>query len=360
VIAYKTDELAPLGRREYREEFAENLHFNNCLIIMSVSSDHQLAKFQYSEPDTSRDPWDCDFFAAPIPKSISTKELVLHDIRSEKVEPRLETHGFQVIRHKSTLFGAEYSPEHFRDENVEKIYLPEVIDVVKREIGASEVFALNCAVRRDPPETPSDPVTNGGPCGVPIDLNSTDLGKPVLPSAAPKLPPARDMHIDYSPNGARQILRKLRKDIRDASVDIIAAEDAAAAQGNIDEYQGRRYAFLSFWRPLRTVSRDPLAVLDITTFDADKELTEFVNKQPGADGAFIAGLYLLQGHKADQHRWMWISEQKTDEVLLISFFDSYAVRQGRSPGTPHGSPELSGITTENWRNSIEVRLLALW
>jgi hypothetical protein len=328
---------------------------------MSVAIERQLAKFEFTEPDTSRDPWDCDFFAAPTPKSISTKDLVLHDLRSGKVEPRLEKHGFQVIHHKSALLGAEYSPESFQDDNVENIYLPEVVGVVKREIGASQVFILNCAVRMEPPEPPMDPATaNGGPCGVPVDPNSIDLSKPILPGVAPRLSPARQMHIDYSPSGARQILRKLRKDIRDEAADIIAAEDAAVAGGDIDEYQGRRYAFLTFWRPLRTVSRDPLAVLDVTSFDADKELVEFANKQPGVDEAFITGLYLLQGHNADQHRWFWISEQKTDEVLLISLFDSFAAREGRSPGTPHGSPELSGITTESWRASVEVRLLALW
>jgi hypothetical protein len=128
------------------------------------------------------------------------------------------------------------------------------------------------------------------------------------------------MHIDYSPAGARQILRNVRKDICEEAEDIIAAEDATAAQGNFDHYHGRRYGIFSFWRPLKTVTRDPIAVLDPASFYAEMELAEFVNKQLGTNGPFLAGLHMLKGDNADQHRWFWLSEQNDDEVLLIQFF----------------------------------------
>lgn len=55
-----------------------------------------------------------------------------------------------------------------------------------------------------------------------------------------------------------------------------------------------------------------------------------------------------------------MSEQKTDEVLFFSLFDSYALRKGSFSGTPHGSPELKDVPTEIVKKSIEVRLVTLW
>lgn len=39
----------------------------------------------------------------------------------------------------------------------------------------------------------------------------------------------------------------------------------AAENGSVDDYQGRRYAFMSVWRPLETVLCDPLIVPDTKT-----------------------------------------------------------------------------------------------
>jgi hypothetical protein len=167
------------------------------------------------------------------------------------------------------------------------------------------------------------------------------------------------MHIDYSPDGARQILRNVRANIFEEARDIIEAEDAASVPV---EYKGRRYAFYSVWRPLRTVRRDPLIVLGPASFNAKQELVEFANKQPGVNGAFIASLHMLKGDNADSHRWYYASEQKNDEVLLIQFFDSYASRVGRPVGTPHGSPELLDKVYKDgeWRRSVEVRVTVFW
>jgi hypothetical protein len=357
------------SKNYYIDSSCCNLHLISGLLassIMSSSTKCQPATVQYWEPDNYRDPSDCGFFAAPPPKTITTKEVQLHDIRLEKIEPKLKTHGFQVIYHKSSLLGNGYSSERFIDDNVENIYFPEVINLVKRELGPTQVFIFNCGIRKVPaPDTivlTSDPTfKRDGPCGIPLNLDSWVLEKPIMPSVAPRVPPARFSHIDYSAQGARAMLRYARKDVHEAAIDIIAAEDAAAEQGNIDDYQGRRYAFLSVWRPLETVLCDPLIVLDTKTLvDPTKELIESVNKQPGIDGPFLAGSYSLSARYADQHRWLWVSEQKNDEVLLFSLFDSYAAREKRFPGTPHVSPKLKDVSPEIVRKSIEVRLVALW
>jgi hypothetical protein len=47
------------------------------------------------------------------------------------------------------------------------------------------------------------------------------------------LEPLRPVHIDYSPESARVILRNSNPDVWEAAKDIIKAEDEAAASGTI-------------------------------------------------------------------------------------------------------------------------------
>jgi hypothetical protein len=326
----------------------------------------QLATVEYWEPDLDfyPDPMDCGFFAAPPPKSITHKDFLLHDLHLEKDKPLLDTHGIQVVRHKSAFLENEFSHEKWTDHFVESNYFPEVVDLLKRELGVSDVFIFNSGIRNghapDTVEVTTDPnFKRDGPCGIPLDINNWVLEKPIMPSVAPKLPPARISHIDYSPDGARKLLRYARQDLRDAAADIIAAEDVADEGGNIDEYQGRRYAFLSVWRPLETILCDPIAVLDQKTM-VNGELVEAINKQPGINGPFLAGSYTLSAHNADKHRWLYLKEQQPDEVLIFSLFDSYAERRGARSGTPHGSPKLKDSPPGLTRRSIEIRLVVLW
>ena len=89
------------------------------------------------------------------------------------------------------------------------------------------------------------------------------------------------MHIDYSPDGARQILRNVRSDVREGAKDIIEAEDKAVAEGkDVSDYEGRRYGMFSVWRPLKKVLRDPVAVCDPNSIDFDRDLVELlINNQ---------------------------------------------------------------------------------
>jgi hypothetical protein len=53
----------------------------------------------------------------------------------------------------------------------------------------------------------------------------------------------RSVHIDYTPESARIMLRNFNPEVWEAAKDITEAKDDGAASGT--EYQGRRYAFLS-------------------------------------------------------------------------------------------------------------------
>jgi hypothetical protein len=113
-----------------------------------------------------------------------------------------------------------------------------------------------------------------------------DLSKPYVGGIKPdqKVGPARAVHVDFSPKGAGKMLRCLRQDILDGVGDIIEAEDRLKGKNDGNEipesmeYDGRRYAFYSIWRPLKTVKRDPIAVCDGTSIDRERDLVEHVYK----------------------------------------------------------------------------------
>ncbi len=44
----------------------------------------------------------------------------------------------------------------------------------------------------------------------------------------------------------------------------------------------------------------------------------------------------------------------------MQFYDSWAEREGRPLGSPHGSPELLGIGSGEHRESVETRVVAFW
>jgi hypothetical protein len=80
---------------------------------------------------------------------------------------RLDTHGFEIVRHRSAI-------RDFTDKaEVESVYIPEVVEFVKDRTGADEVASRGAVLRRS-----ADPAANASQ------------------------PQAGLVHIDYGPEGA--------------------------------------------------------------------------------------------------------------------------------------------------------------
>jgi len=236
-----------------------------------------------------------------------------------------------------------------------------VKELLKTVTGAKSVHIIACDQRRKKaPILEADEVRPKDlPCGIDLPIHEMDLSKPRVGGAksGANFDPARSAHIDYSPKRAGTMIRHNRRDIAEAPKDVIVAEDEAAALKT--EYNGRRYALFSVWRPLKTMGRDPISVCDPNSIVPKRDLVEFFNKQPGENGDFISGLHILKGNHAKEQRWYWIREHRDDEVFVIQFFDSHA-EEGRPLGPPHVSPELLDVGEGDRRGSVEARCLALW
>ena len=144
-------------------------------------------------------------------------------------------------------------------------------------------------------ERKADPNDEPEPRGLKVDVSKLDLSKTMVGdiwNPKSRAGPARTVHIDFSPHGARQNISNKRMDILEEARDIIVAEDVAIAAGL--SYEGRRYGIYSVWRPLKTAKRDPLIMCDPNSIEVKRDLVESMNKSPGVKGDFLNGLYMMR------------------------------------------------------------------
>lgn len=86
------------------------------------------------------------------------------------------------------------------------------------------------------------------------------------------------------------------------------------------------------WRPLKKVERDAVAICDPNAIDMERDLAEHINKQPSDKGDYLAGLSMLRRNHVESQKWYCISDMDTDEVLVIQFHDSHAIREEHCGG----------------------------
>lgn len=267
--------------------------FSSPTTFLNTDPDMKLESgtFTFIDPDTSTDPWECDYFANPTPKEIIHQRVPLHNLRADphlftpESSFSLTTNGFTVVKHVSTI----QSLTDFKNpENLEGTYFPEIKSLLKSVTGASEVHVINCALRLNHAEPPlrtaaqqaEDPSTQPDKGGLKLDVASMDFSKALIGGIieTQKFGPARVVHIDYSPVGVNKTLRSTHAEISDSPAvqDVIAAEDEAAEKG--ESYAGRRFGLYSVWRPLKPVRSNPIAVCDPRSINPERDLVEHLNK----------------------------------------------------------------------------------
>lgn len=171
------------------------------------------------------------------------------------------------------------------------------------------------------------------------------------------LEPARFAHCDYTLRGLKRTARYCRKDIKDAAQAALDAEDAGGPP--------LRYAAYSVWRPIKPVTRDPLAVADWRTTDpATFQPIEY----RATSNVLPEGEYMLEqltqtpSAKESGQRWYCRTKQSPDEVLILKFADTAAEADPKiAGGCAHCSPVVKGTAEDaEPRMSVEARVMAFW
>ena len=268
-------------------------------------------------PGTSRDAYKKRRDSVVRPHRLTVLDARAHagnDLSSWK----LDEHGFCFV-------AAPTPVGDFQDrDTVRRDYAPELFDLVKRTTGASQAFLIGQQVR------------------------SEKTGRGTTSGSY-----ARFAHSDYGPEFEPHLRR-------------LIASRGWLAEG---EARTRDICCVGFWAPIdRPAYRDPLCLLDSTSFDLETEVVRYVyqgdlkfaSKRPAAEvvPAAAQDAPALAPIHSSGHRWYFAPDMRADEAVI---FKQYDWRPGtRARVCPHVS--FRDRFHDRWddcpgRRSIECRLL---
>lgn len=221
------------------------------------------------------------------------------DIRDTMGELDLDKQGLKIVNLK-TRAADLYDPEQ-----VKSIYYKEVEELVKRETGADSVLVFDYNIRNESlAEQPG-------------------IQKPVT-----------FVHNDYTNASGPQRVR-----------DLIGGDKAQALIG-------KRFAVINVWKPITgPVLTSPLAVCDASSM-RQEDFVETDLLYRDRNGEIYSVVW------RPEHRWLYVSEMKSDEVMLLKCYDSDL--GGRARFTAHSAFDLPDVGAVPPRESIEVRTLAFF
>jgi hypothetical protein len=211
----------------------------------------------------------------------------------------LDREGFSLVRQDTAV------TNFYDDDEVKAVYYPEVERALKEATDADRIFIFDHTTRRRVP-------------GAEDRRNSI------------RQPVAR-VHVDHTAKSGQQRVRDLLPD-------------------EADELLRGRVQIINLWRPIRGPLRDsPLAVCDASTVSSD-DLVPSDLIYPHRVGETYQVSY------NPTHRWFYVPEMGSDEVLLLKCFDS--ATDGRARFAPHSAfTDPTAPADVPPRESIEVRAL---
>ena len=229
------------------------------------------------------------------------RRITIRNGRPSAGKLALEQDGFRFVRHDTKV------ANFFDEDEVRRVYYPEMEALVKAESGAARVVVFDHTLR-----TADD------------DLREKRGIREVV----------RRVHNDYTEWSGSQRVR-----------DLLPRE--------ADELLRRRFAIVQVWRPIRLpVETFPLAICDARTLARD-DLVVSERRYPGRIGQTYAIKY------NPRHRWYWFPRMRRDEALVFKVYDS--LDDGRARWTAHTAfDDPTAPPNARPRESIEIRTLAFF
>jgi hypothetical protein len=228
-------------------------------------------------------------------------KVTIHNGRPFADRFTLERDGFHFIRHDTEV------ADFFNEEEVRRVYYPEMEALVKAEIGASRIVVFDHTLR-----TADDD-----------ERASRKIREPVS-----------RVHNDYTEWSAPQRVR-----------DLLPQE--------ADDLLKRRFAIVQVWRPIRNpVETFPLAICDARSLSPD-DLVVSERRYPNRVGQTYAITY------NPEHAWYWFPLMRRNEALVFKVYDS--LKDGRARWTAHTAfDDPTAPANARPRESIEIRTLAFF
>ncbi|KAL0565669.1 hypothetical protein V5O48_016348 [Marasmius crinis-equi] len=232
--------------------------------------------------------------------------LEIENVRGKEGAYDLDSAGFSFAKHPAN------HKSFLDDEEVEREYYPESIELLKKLTGASKVVLFDHTIRRrrDGEDGMQDPK---------------------------KRAPVPRVHVDQTTEAATNRVRRH-----------LPTEEA-------EERLKHRFQIINLWRPISHAAIDwPLALCDFRSVNVKKDLVPVDLVYPDRVGETFGVQF------NPQHKWKYLKGMTPEEVVLIKCYDS--IEDGtvavltphtafEDPTTPHGSP---------YRESIELRALVFY
>ncbi|MGH8217557.1 MAG: CmcJ/NvfI family oxidoreductase [Steroidobacteraceae bacterium] len=247
----------------------------------------------------------------------------VRDARPIAAHFKLDTHGFELVRHVSAV------RDFFDREQVDALYPGEVAAAVKALTGATRVATLGWMAR-----------TSG-------ELTRFKRQTAGYTHSGGVQPPAGEAHVDTAPDRAERMARHTYE------------RTFPGGPGY------SRFITSSFWRTFSEPPQDmPLAVCDArsvgreegttnTMFVVDRIPDEATMLGPMPNEDQVPGAAIF--HFSPAHRWWYFSRMAREEAILLKFHDSDRTRAWRTPHTAFRDPTFPDAKP---RHSIELRTIA--
>src|SRR5262244_3943171 len=227
--------------------------------------------------------------------------VTMHNGRPERDDFALDQQGFRFIRHDTKV------ADFYDEDEVSRVYYPEMEALVKAESGASRVVVFDHTLRT-------------------VDDSAREARK--------IREVVRRVHNDYTEWSGPQRVR-----------DLVPDEAEKLLQG--------RFAIVQVWRPIRhPVESFPLAICDARSISTDDFLVS-ERRYPNRIGQTYAITY------NPEHRWYYLPRMRREEALVFKVFDS--AKDGRARWSAHTAFEdPTSPPNARPRESIEIRTLAFF
>ncbi|KAF2676244.1 putative CmcJ-like methyltransferase [Lentithecium fluviatile CBS 122367] len=232
--------------------------------------------------------------------------MSVEDIRGREEEFSLEKNGFAVIGLDAPVSLNDF--QNLPAEELTERYFKPLADTLQAFLRAERVQIFDFQVRKSHPEFP---ISTG---------ESYDFQQP-----------STILHIDTTPGYTRNLVQRLNP--------------------GLEELLNMRHQYVNVWKPLKgPVSSWPLAVCDNTSVDtaSDLQARDIVYPEGPVESFWV--------HPSPAHRFYYLSNQNTEEALVMLQSDS-----GGWTGVPHTAfPNPWAILDTQGRESVEVRALVFY
>jgi hypothetical protein len=233
--------------------------------------------------------------------TLDPRRVTIRNGRPRAEEFALERDGFRFLPHDTGV------GNFFDEDQVKRVYYPEMEALVRGETGANRVVVFDHTLRT---------ADNA--------LREARKIREVVPR----------VHNDYTEWSGPQRVR-----------DLLPQE--------ANDLLRRRFAIIQVWRPIRhPVETFPLAICEAPSL-APKDLVISERIYPNRVGQTYAITY------NPAHRWYWFPRMRREEALVFKTFES--LEDGRARWTAHSAfDDPTSPPGARPRESIEIRTLAFF